>query len=265
MMEEASRVSIKIMSAVWQHSRAKSGDLLVLLAIADFANDDGSAFPAIGTLARKARLSARQVNRSLVRLRELHEVTILNNQGPHGVNLYRVLPGDKLSGVTFCQVTSTTPGGDVGVRGGDDVGVIQSVKENRHLNRQTKSGRARRLEELEQFTITEELHDWAMKEFGVIIPEDALVEFKSYWRDQTKLRTNWALTFKIRIRQLVGHKMLTPKPLDPRGTERKCKSANGVPCDEAPITGSNYCQRHKSFYAGIRARMADGQGKAITR
>ncbi len=34
-------MSIKIMSAVWRYSKAKGSALLVLLAIADFANDQG--------------------------------------------------------------------------------------------------------------------------------------------------------------------------------------------------------------------------------
>jgi hypothetical protein len=84
-------MSIKIMTAVWQHSQAKSGDLLVALAIADFSNEQGLAFPAIPTLAKKARLSTRQTKRSLTRLQQLGELTVLKKQGPHGVNQYKLL------------------------------------------------------------------------------------------------------------------------------------------------------------------------------
>jgi len=81
----------------------------VALAIADFSNDEGHAFPSIPTLAKKARLSPRQVKRVLQRLVKLGELVIQEKLGPHGVNLYRLLPGDKLSRV----VTSMTGGSDI--------------------------------------------------------------------------------------------------------------------------------------------------------
>ena len=34
-------MSIKVQSHVWEHSPAKGGELLILLAIADFADDNG--------------------------------------------------------------------------------------------------------------------------------------------------------------------------------------------------------------------------------
>ena len=83
----------------------------MLLAIADFSNDEGLAFPSITTLAKKARLSPRQVKRALQRLVQFGELAIRENQGPHGVNLYRLLLGDKLS----LGVTSETSRGDTHV------------------------------------------------------------------------------------------------------------------------------------------------------
>jgi hypothetical protein len=106
-------VSIKVMTAVWQHSKARSGDLLVALAIADFSNDDGLAFPAIPTLAKKARLSPRQVKRALQELQRLGELDIHKNRGPHGANRYRLLPGDNMSRDNLSPVTFATGGGDI--------------------------------------------------------------------------------------------------------------------------------------------------------
>jgi hypothetical protein len=54
-------MSIRVMSKVWQCSSATGGSLLALLAIADFANDAGVAWPSLGILAAKARLSVRQL------------------------------------------------------------------------------------------------------------------------------------------------------------------------------------------------------------
>jgi hypothetical protein len=40
-------MSIKVMSLVWEKSQAKGKELLLMLAIADFADDWGEAFPGI--------------------------------------------------------------------------------------------------------------------------------------------------------------------------------------------------------------------------
>jgi hypothetical protein len=92
-------MSIAVMSRVWANSQSKGGDLLVLLAIADFAHDNGVAFPSVPTLAKKSRLTARQVSTILKRLQDRGELSVQTNKGPHGTNLYRVLVGDEaLSG-----------------------------------------------------------------------------------------------------------------------------------------------------------------------
>ena len=67
------------------------------LAIADFSNDHGIAFPAISTLAKKARLSPRQVKRAIDHLNRLGELAVYKKKGPSGVNIYRILLGDDVS------------------------------------------------------------------------------------------------------------------------------------------------------------------------
>lgn len=85
--------------------------------------------------------------------------------------------------------------------------------------------------------------------------------------DAEGLRTQWATGVKATSREaknaefqdnLVGQVDRVNRILEER-TERRCKSSNGLPCEEAPIPGSSYCQSHKDFYAGIGAKMA---GKA---
>jgi hypothetical protein len=64
-------MSIRVMTAVWDHAPYKGGTLLVLLAMADFASDDGgNVFPTAATLAKKARLEIRQVKTAIKTLRE---------------------------------------------------------------------------------------------------------------------------------------------------------------------------------------------------
>lgn len=127
-------MSIFVASKVWNFSRAKvSSTLLVLLAIADFADDEGNAYPAVNTLANKVRISPRSVQRAIQELVALGELQVLPQAGMRGCNLYRVtvessaskpaasaaqggdssVRGDKLTGVT-----PVTRGGDTGDAGG---------------------------------------------------------------------------------------------------------------------------------------------------
>lgn len=58
-------MSIKVMNAVWQDASCEGGALLVLLALADFADEEGNCFPSIAVLAYKSRMSTRSVKRHI--------------------------------------------------------------------------------------------------------------------------------------------------------------------------------------------------------
>lgn len=85
-------MSIKVISWVWDSSASRGTDRLVLLAIADSASgDDGTnAYPSIATLARKAGVSTRTVQRAIRTLVELGELEFSPGAGRNGSNLYRV-------------------------------------------------------------------------------------------------------------------------------------------------------------------------------
>jgi len=94
-------MSIKVMTEVWEHSQQEGGALLVLLALADHANDQGYCWPSVPTLAKKARLSERHIRRILSDLQNTGELEIEARTGRS--NYYRVITprigDDKLSGV----------------------------------------------------------------------------------------------------------------------------------------------------------------------
>jgi hypothetical protein len=62
-------MSIRLMSAAWELPLA-STDKLVLLALADWSNDDGVCWPSIAQLCAKSGLSERAVRISIGRLRD---------------------------------------------------------------------------------------------------------------------------------------------------------------------------------------------------
>lgn len=118
-------MSIKVLNNVWQHSKQEGGALLVLLAIADFADDKGQAFPSVDTISKKARLTERHTQRVIRKLQSAGELQVKNAAGPYGCNLYTVriglVEGDNMSpvtsdtgGVTICTppLTFEAGGGD---------------------------------------------------------------------------------------------------------------------------------------------------------
>ena len=67
-------MSVKVMARVWAHSQTAGGELLVMLALADFANDAEECWPSIPVLAQKARLTERQTRRVVAKLEQVGEI-----------------------------------------------------------------------------------------------------------------------------------------------------------------------------------------------
>jgi hypothetical protein len=132
-------VSISVMDRVWRFSKARKGELLIMLAIADFANDAGEAWPSVPTLASKSRLSERQAQYALRRLVGSGELKIYKNKGPRGCHVYHVTISDTDPGAESAPVQklrgaiSDTRGAISGTLGVQYPAPEPSV--NRHKNR----------------------------------------------------------------------------------------------------------------------------------
>lgn len=73
-------MSVTAISRVWERSRAKGSELLVLLAIADYADDEGrNAWPSVQKLADKSRMTERGVRDVLRRLADDGELAVERN------------------------------------------------------------------------------------------------------------------------------------------------------------------------------------------
>lgn len=83
-------MSIHAITEVWRNSTSKGSTLLLLLAIADFADEHGRAFPSIETLSRKIRMSDRNTIRLIECAEEQNEIVI--ERAPNKVNQYRLTP-----------------------------------------------------------------------------------------------------------------------------------------------------------------------------
>jgi len=89
------------MTRVWEQSTQKGSYLLLLLAIADNADDDGFAWPGMRYLAHKTRMSKRHVRRMLRVLEAAGELYINQRHTEGEKHQYIVLVG--LSGSQISQ------------------------------------------------------------------------------------------------------------------------------------------------------------------
>ena len=94
-------MSLKAIQYVWDNSKSKSTNRLVLIAIADNANDNGDAFPGIDGIAKKANMSIKAVQLSIQALERLGELQVFLGAGMKTIsgwtNRYRiVMEGVKL-------------------------------------------------------------------------------------------------------------------------------------------------------------------------
>lgn len=126
-------MSIRVMSQVWEHSLAEGGELLVLLALADFADDDGYCWPSIARLAGKSRLSERQVKRVLRTLAERDEIEMPTGErsAERPFRVTPVTPGQNVPGDAHDTpgVTPMTPPGGTPTRARVEPSDVEPSKE----------------------------------------------------------------------------------------------------------------------------------------
>jgi len=101
-------MSVKAMAWVFERSQSQGSDRLVLLALADRADESGHCWPGITEIAKKAKVSERTVQRSISALASLHELLIpCRAGGKHSqTNRYQIL----MHGCQFVTRTGDTQG-----------------------------------------------------------------------------------------------------------------------------------------------------------
>lgn len=78
-------MSIAVMTNVWERSPSTGNELVVLLALADSADDDGKCWPSVQRLAAKARVHRATVFRLLASLRDSGEIDVERRLGQASV------------------------------------------------------------------------------------------------------------------------------------------------------------------------------------
>lgn len=93
-------MSVKVMARVWEYFPSGGTELLALLALADWSDDEGNCFPSMSSIAKKIRLSESQTRRAVHSLIDSDYLLVLANAmgGAPGssrkyqVNLGRLTP-----------------------------------------------------------------------------------------------------------------------------------------------------------------------------
>lgn len=84
-------MSVRAISQVLDKSAHGGTELLMLIILADYSDDEGNSYPSVSSLARKCRLKPRRANYILKALTDSGELRILKNEGPKGTNRYRLI------------------------------------------------------------------------------------------------------------------------------------------------------------------------------
>lgn len=110
-------MSIRMMTRIWDDTSFRGTDLLVLLCLADHANDEGVCWPSYATIARRARCSRRQAIRCVQHLQRegwLNVTTRRIDMTKNTSNIFKiVLPSGVVSPPSdicddFCGLDVTT-------------------------------------------------------------------------------------------------------------------------------------------------------------
>jgi hypothetical protein len=99
------------MAYVWDHSQQTGTNLLMMLAIADMANDAGRCWPTMDRLAQKCRMERRQAQYLIKHLVEVGELLVEHGRGRGYPSIYVVKGAAEctLSGPAEEKVQSSAP------------------------------------------------------------------------------------------------------------------------------------------------------------
>lgn len=73
-------MSVRVLAIVWERYPSGGSELLALLALADWSDDDGRCWPSVGSIAKKTRLSRSQAQRVVHRLIDEKFVAVIGNE-----------------------------------------------------------------------------------------------------------------------------------------------------------------------------------------
>lgn len=207
-------MSVRVSTWVWHETGASGSDLLVLLALADSANDDGQCWPGVDVLVEKTRMSRATVFRRLDALESAGLIERLR-RGKRQTNVYRVVV-PWADGVTSQIETGVKSQPETHVKSQIETGEVSPVRPVKShgrdfqgtvsepsLKRQGARECATRIPD--DFDVTPAMRQWATSKGFGHLPLDAITEdFFDYWRAKAgpaAVKVDWQRTWQRWIRQ----------------------------------------------------------------
>lgn len=90
-------MSVRVMSIVWDGYPGGGSELLALLALADWSDDDGRCYPSMASIGRKTRLSEKQARRVVHSLEEAGFLRVTGGQTGGGMSRRYQIALDRLT------------------------------------------------------------------------------------------------------------------------------------------------------------------------
>jgi len=227
-------MSVKMSSWVWEHSGAAGTDLLILLALADVADDTGVCWPSLATLAGKTKVHEATVRRRLRALRKLGLVGW--DEQPGRPNRFRIITDTPLQIATPTPAQSAPPANRKGshlgatptpstqVQGAPSTQVLPEPSITSEQPPEEKVGVVIAEDDIPKgtrtpqplpkpFIVTAEMRAWARKTTPGLDVNAVTAEFVAYWREgegKGKRKKNWTLTWQNWLKRRQGDQPVTP-------------------------------------------------------
>jgi len=204
-------VSVKVMSLVWDHYPGGGGELLLALALADWASHDGTGiWASVPQMADKSRQSDRTVQYQLRRMRESGWLQITKDGGGRQSTTYRIpidLIPPSVEGVVQNLHPSAPPERcnptTAGVQSTTGSGAIAVAPKPLSKPSSKPSGGAKRPARLsENWILPKAWGDWALTEQPTWTAEHVrkvAAMFKNHWiaaSGRSAAKLNWYATWQ---------------------------------------------------------------------
>lgn len=183
-------------------------EMLVLAALACFANDDGLAWPAVPTISRRTGANERTIYRAMKKLRDAGHITLVAPATAQTSARYRIHPCQTVSPDTQSPLTESQATPDT-----ESVDPCHSVTltiiepSSNHQDAETRSGKTSRAKAKPKVLMTD---DWQpeplpddLAKLVALWPDGReqreLREFREYWIERGERRPGWDRTWRKRI------------------------------------------------------------------
>ena len=207
-------MSVRVSSWVWRHSGAVGNDLLLLLALADVADDSGRCWPSVAYLVEKTKLSRATVQRRLHALTEAGRIVTSSRSGapnvyefvldmpldatsqvpqPEAGGVPQVDTGSNLTPVALDDTGGASPSATGGASLGEALHVIDTS-----VTRHSPRKRATTLPD--DFTVTADMRAWAAEKAPGVDLDWQTEQFRDHHQGKGSRFVDWRKAWQTWIR-----------------------------------------------------------------